>query len=211
MNAAFAEAKAWARSHAPLEVTLTAKEILEDRWVMTFALPPAEAEWTDAVVFTITEPEGPRTVEARPGKPARLELVPLATRITWRVVDARGWVLHEGAPLKVEPLVAPQPKLPSVASLLPRQQVVAEPKEPRPRIITWVAGGLSLVAAGVAITTGVFAANDQTKLTSAVRSRAENDVLLSHLELNATISNISWAAAGGLLILGVVMFFVEGR
>lgn len=211
----FLEAKAWAKEHAPPDLTLSDKRDTGATWTLVFTVPPAETEFTNNVLFALTDGTGTREVELPIAQAGKLEVpADTSTRVTWKVRDTRGWTLSEGGPVALEPRVAPQPSLPPVATYLPRN--VAQPQlgptapPPRRRVFTWISGGLSVLSAGAAVALGFFARDTQLSLISSMHDSSTANYLVERLRTESTLTNVSWIAAGAFLVAGVILFFVEG-
>jgi hypothetical protein len=135
--------------------------------------------------------------EVRPGRSQRVE-VRLEPRVAGRAVA-------ETPPIGARPSVDPDRAKVAVAA-------EPSPTAPSSRVVTWVLAGSTIVAAGVG---GVFGARVLSLESEA--SEARLDCSSADFEADtcasgraaATVANVGWAVAGGLLVASVVAFFVE--
>jgi hypothetical protein len=100
----------------------------------------------------------------------------------------------EPTPVATTPTVAPTSREITVA---------------RPRLFTWITFGVAGAAAGTGAFFGYRARNqfqEYQKTTDQTRYHELHDDVQS----NQHIANVSFIAAGGLVVAGAVLFFVEG-
>lgn len=211
----FLEAKAWAREHPPLGVSLRSQELGPDHWVLQFAVPASEEGLSDRVLFTVEAAGVSREVELPMALAHELEVREGLSRVTWRLLNARGWVLSEGGPITLTPPVvkadAPVVVLPTVAALVPPERVrLTDAPRPRKRVAAWIALGAVGVGLGTAIAFGFAAQGTELSLQSTIHSRKEADALVLGILGQSTACNIAWVFAGAALITSLILFIVEG-
>jgi hypothetical protein len=107
------------------------------------------------------------------------------------------------------PRLEPSPVL--VPSPSPAPAVVVADVAPKPRVWTYVAGGVAAVGAGVAVGLLVGAQGNAAQLKSLdpARTRSDADALYSGYSTMMTGSHIAWAIAGTAAATALVLLFVE--
>lgn len=84
------------------------------------------------------------------------------------------------------------------------------PPVEKPKVLTWVALGVGVVAAGTAAYFGSQAAAKAEELKATQHSTPVPDQLYDASVTNQVVSNVLWGTAGAAAIAGGALFFVEG-
>lgn len=201
-----------------------------DRVAVTAAISALERKLgqrgVQSLVLFIEPAEGQATIDGKPmtGTPVAAEL-PLGPHEV--VVTAAGYGAHRvtveltaqrSAEVSVVLVATPRPvDAPVAAPVLeppppppPLLAVTAEPAA-KPRVFTWVAAGVTAVAAGTATGLFVGANGAAVELRAMERSRVEQDALIARGRGLQTGSDVALGVAVAAAITTVVLVFVEGR
>jgi hypothetical protein len=156
-------------------------------------LPPVLAPPADAA----PPPPPPAALETPPLEPAPFPAAPPAPA-----------VVAEAPPAPVE--AAPLPPASAALADAPLAAPAPEPVTSGPggaRVAAWLAGGLAVAAAGVAVGFGVLAANERASLPADGRFDTDAQVAAQRrVNEQATVSAITGAAAGGMALVSALLF-----
>ena len=107
---------------------------------------------------------------------------------------------------KVVPVLTPKIETPPQIPLVE----ITKPIESKPRVFTWVAGGLALVGAGTGAAFGLMAQDTTGKIKNPT-GEGNYENLSKQLSDQSTVANVSFVTAGVAAAAAVVLFFVEGN
>lgn len=136
--------------------------------------------------------------------------------VTSALLSEAGWRLVEPAAL-ISEAPAPPPPPPPAVTVPP--SVAVQPAPPPPassvRTVGYVLGGVGIAAVGLGVFFGVRSQTARSTVLDAVHdgvvtglTRAQALELNREISTSATLANITFAAAGALIIGGVVCWFV---
>lgn len=147
------------------------------------------------------------TVSAEGFEPYERSFVMETSRATDMTIALRPVVVTP--PVSDVPKAEPKTEL-SLSTPPPVPPVMVDtPVEKRPRVATWIVGGVAVASAGAGLGLGLAASANANELHTEQHDRARADQLANDAQGFATGANIAYGVAGAALVTAVVLFILE--